>query len=405
MDRQIVIRPHGELFHVAFHNYMGPFEGHEIGKFLGLEEIDPPEEELGAEPLAEGQYYLWHAMDRHPDLHALVGPERLGEVAHVIDHYHMRVLKGERFLPEIEPEHPQPETPPPSYVEYIEEEHKPFWARGPRAMLHALVVGAIPTAIVLVALLLASRHFGNHREEVGLDEVFRRAQLPAVQQTALSHFWNPDHSRELRTKLSSVCYIEGERVVLGDGNVLQFVGVGDVRRMMEKARSVGIPPRIDIDVRDGEAWVVGVIIGDEVMARGTRIEQLARLPRTARIPDRSSRPNTPGWYQPARLPLGDTPEMRDLEGRQLCLQGVLEESDGKLELTCLDGERFDVGLAAASPGLNAFIDHFADGVTKLRVDVILDEVYRTGRQHETGRIGRVVLHSASAQNYHILAQR
>lgn len=405
MDRQLVIRPHGELFHVAFHNYMGPFEGHQIGEWLGLEEIEPPEDEVGPEPLREGQYYLWHEMDRHPDLHALVGAGRLGDVARVIDHFHVRVIKGNRFLPEVEPEQPVVETPPPSYVEYIEEEHKPVWAKGPRAILHAVVAGAVPTILVVLALLVVSRHFGDHRDDVGLDEVFRRAQLDPVQQTAFQQFWNPDHSGELRTRLNSVCYIEGERVVLGDGNVLQFDGVGDVRRMMERARSVGIPPQIEIDLVDGRAEVVRIIVGDQELGQGTEIRQLARLPRTAGAPDRSNRANTAGWYQPTRLPLGDTPEMRDMEGRRLCLRGVLQNRDGVLELVCVEGERFWVEPVQTTPGLNAFIEYFADGQTDLSVDVVLDEVFRTSQQEATGVVGRGTLYSASAQNYHIMAAR
>jgi hypothetical protein len=406
MDRQLVIRPHGEHFHVAFHNYMGPFEGHQIGETLGLEEIDPPVEDLGPEPLQVGQYYLWHAMDRHPDLHALVSAEQLGDVARAIDEFHVRVLKGKRFLPEREARGAKAVAePPPSYVEMIEEEHKPVWCRGPRAIIQAIVAGAIPTIVIVLTIMVLFRHFGDHRQEVGLDEVFRRANSPVPEQTAWQNFWNPDHSRELSVKLTAVAYIEGDQVILGDGHILQFAGLREARPVFEAARIAGVPPRLDIDVRGRRPILRGIYVADRIMGQGVELKRVARLPRTAEMPYRSSSASTSGFYMPTRLPLGDTPEMRAMVGQRLCLRGNLVEQSGELQLHCVGGETFHVELARSDVSMQTFLDLFADGQTDLRMDLVLDEVYLTRKQEETGTIGMVRLLSVSAQNYHIVASR
>jgi hypothetical protein len=385
---------------------MGPYEGHQIGESLGLEEVEAPEEDLGPEPLNAGQYYLWHAMDRHPDLHALVSLEQLGDVARAIDEFHVRVLKGKRFLPEREERGAKVMAEPlPSYIEHIEEEHKPVWFKGPRAMVQAIVTGAVPTAIILVTLLLLFRHFGDHRQEVGLDEVFRRANATPVQQTALQHFWSPDHTHQMSTRLTSVSYIEGDMVVLQDGHVLQFAGLREARPVFEKARTVGVAPRLDVDLSGRRVIVQGIHVAGEVMGQGTEIKRLARLPRTAQMPQRTQRAGANGWYMPSRLPLGDTPEMRALVGQRLCLRGTLHQAGSGLELHCGGGEVFHVELARQGGSIQKFLDFFADGETELRLDVVIDEVYRTRKQEQLGAVGKIRLHSASAQNYHIVSSR
>jgi hypothetical protein len=42
MQRELTIESHGEFYHLRFHNYMGPWEGHQIEKVLDLEEVEPP---------------------------------------------------------------------------------------------------------------------------------------------------------------------------------------------------------------------------------------------------------------------------------------------------------------------------------------------------------------------------
>jgi hypothetical protein len=316
------------------------------------------------------------------------------------------VLKGKRFLPEREARGAKVMAePPPSYIEHIEEEHKPLWCKGPRAIVQAVVTGAIPTAIILVTVLLLFRHFGDHRQEVGLDEVFRRANATAVQQTALHHFWSPDHSHQMSTRLTSVAYIEGNMVVLQDGHVLQFAGLREARPVFEKARMAGMAPRVDVDLAGRRAIIRGIHVAGEVMAQGTEIKRLARLPRTAQLPQRTARAGANGWYMPSSLPLGDTPEMRALVGQRLCLRGTLHQGGPGLELHCRGGEVFHVELANQGGSIQKFLDFFADGETDLRLDVVVDEVYRTRQQEQTGAVGKIKLHSASAQNYHIVASR
>jgi hypothetical protein len=272
-------------------------------------------------------------------------------------------------------------------------------------MIQAVVTGAIPTAVILVTILLLFRHFGDHRQEVGLDEVFRRANAPAAQQTAFQNFWSPDHFGELSTRLTAVAYIEGDMVVLQDGHVLQFAGLREARPVFEKARIAGVAPRLDIDLVGRRAIVRGIHIAHETMGVGTELKRLARLPRTAEVPQRTQRAGASGWYMPSRLPLGDTPEMRALVGQRLCLRGTLHQKGAGLELHCGGGEIFDVELARKGSSIQKFLDFFADGDTDLRLDVVVSEVYRTRKQEESGVVGKIELHSASAQNYHIVASR
>jgi hypothetical protein len=405
MDRQVLIRPHGELFHVIFHNYMGPHEGRQIGEWLDLEEIDSPAEDIGVGPLKRGQFYLWQAMGRHPDLHALIGGGRLEKVAQGVDHFHIRVLKGNRFLPEVPHEHPAAAASDSSYIEYLENEHKPVWCRGPRAILQAVFMGAVPTAILLLILVILLRHFGDHRQEVGLDEVFRRANLPEVQQSAIMRIWNPDHSLELQARINAVRYIDNEMIVLADGHVLEFSGLGAARPMLEAARSVGVTPRVELEIRNHRVIVSGIFVGDRVFGAGTELTHLVRLPQSSEAPDRTRQAGRGEWYQPDRLPLGDTSAMRELIGKRICVRGVLSEQDGILEVRCIEGEVFSLQSVRESKSMDQFLKFFADGNTELIVDLVLRDVFRTGKQEQTGIIGSADLYSVSAQNYHIVASR
>ena len=405
MDRQVVIRPHGELFHVVFHNYMGPHEGRQIGEWLDLEEIESPEEDIGVGPLKRGQFYLWHAMDRHPDLHALIGGGRLEKMAQAVDHFHVRVLKGNRFLPEVVPEHAAAEASDTSYIEYLEEEHKPIWCKGPRAILQAIFMGAVPTVVLVLIFVILFRHFGDHRQEVGLDEVFRRVSLADVQQSTFARIWNPDHSHELSTRINAVRYIEAEMVVLADGSVLEFAGLREARPVLEAARAVGVTPRIELDIRNHRAMITGIHVGDRVFGAGVELTRVMKLPRTADVPDRTRSAGNAEWYQPDRLPLGDTGAMRALVDKRICVRGVLHDRNGSLELHCMDGEVFFVQPVRASRSMDQFFKFFADGDTELKVDLVLTEVFRTGKQEQSGAIGNADLYSISAQNYHIVVAR
>ena len=95
MHRELTIERRGELYHLRFHNYMGPWEGHQIEKLLDLEEVPaPPDGTSYEEVLDANQAYLWHAMDFDPDLHALVTEDRLPRVAQIVRDRQVEVLEG-----------------------------------------------------------------------------------------------------------------------------------------------------------------------------------------------------------------------------------------------------------------------------------------------------------------------
>ena len=97
--------------------------------------------------------------------------------------------------------------------------------------------------------------------------------------------------------------------------------------------------------------------------------------------------------------------MRALVDKRICLRGVLHDRDGVLELHCMDGEVFYVQPVQASSSMDQFFEFFANGDTELNVDLVLTEVFRTGKQEQSGVIGSAELYSISAQNYHIVAAR
>lgn len=402
MERQLIVRPEGDNFRVVFHNYMGPFEGRQIGKWLHLEEADPPDTEDGYGPIQLGQYYMWHAMQKNPDLHALVPGNQLKDVATAVDHFHVRVVEGEPFLPELSEEEREtpPEPPETSYIELIEKEHQSVWTKGPKAIFFAFLWRAIPAAIIVLAVVVASRHFGDHRQEVGLDAIFAKAGAPVRTQSAMASFWNPDHSHELRSTITTVRCMTGERLILADGKVLRFAGMRDVAPMLEAARDNYAVPRMDIDIVDRKAMVQQIAVGEQIFGREVELIRLTKLPPTADAPIRSHRPLENQWLEVTNLVVESQEELRALVGQRISLLGTLKPDD--------DGYLFESagGSLALLPvsenrGLGDFLTEFADGAVELRVDLVIDELLPA----KSGHLGSGKFYSVSAQNYHIVARR
>lgn len=395
MDRQLIIRPHADNFHVLFHNYMGPFEGRQIGKWLNLREIEDPPEDFDVESLQVGEYFMYHPMDRHPDLHALIPGDRLKDVAGAVDHFHVHVVEGDGILPELPPQQRE-EHSEFNYVEAIELAHQSVWSKGPMAVVQAFVIRAIPAVIVLTALLIGSRHWGDNRQDVGLAEVFARASRPVVQQGAFDRLWSPDHSHSLRTTISAVRCIEGEKLILEDGTVLRFLGMGEVRPMLEEAAMAGSLPRIEVDIIDNTARIAGIRAGKVIYGRGATLQQLARLGPTDAKPNRGNVPSKESWWQLDQIP-DDASDA--LQGRRVSFVGTLERVDGAIELRAV-GKRFRLRPVREFSRLDDFFDAVADGKAELTVDVVLDDFSPGGGVFAAGE-----LYSISAQNYHIVARR
>jgi hypothetical protein len=163
--------------------------------------------------------------------------------------------------------------------------------------------------------------------------------------------------------------------------------------------------RVELDIVNHRVMISGVLVGERVFGEGVELTRVMRLPRTADVPDRTRSAGNAEWYQPDRLPLGDTGAMRALVDKRICLRGVLHDRDGVLELHCMDGEVFYVQPVQASSSMDQFFEFFADGDTELKIDLVLTEVFRTGKQEQSGVIGSAELYSISAQNYHFVAAR
>jgi hypothetical protein len=402
MERQLVIRLEDSNFRVVFHNYMGPFEGRQIGEWLQLEEVEPPASEDGYGPLRIGQFYMWHAMQRHPDLHALVRGDQLEKVATAVDHFHVRVVEGAPFLPEVSPN--QRETPqeqePANYIAYIEKGHRSVWSKGPKAIFLAFLLRAIPAFIAIFATIVVMRHVGDHRRDVGLEAVFAKASAPTIEQSTIARFWNPDHSNELRTTITSVRCMVDERIVLADGSVVKLAGLGEVRPMLEAARDNNAVPKLEVDIVDQRAVIRRALVGAQQFGRTLELVKLQKLPPSADPPTRTRNPRDSEWLELPGLPLENRADLRALLGKRISLVGKLQPNGDSYRFRTSEA-KLDLRPVRVWRDLENFLSEFADGRVELKVDLILQELSESGSEF----VGSGEFHSISAQNYHIVARR
>ncbi len=402
MDRQVTIKPEGNLFHVKFHNYMGPFEGHRIGRWLGLEEVDPPSPDGDGSDgdLSEDQYYMWHALDRHPDLHALVSSRKMQRLAQATEHFHVRVVDGEELVPEL-PEELKEHHSDESYIEYIEREHQSAFDKGPKAVLGAFLFRAAPVVVLALVALIASRHFGDHRQDVTVQAAFARAQKPAVSQSSLQGFFNPDYSHLLRAKLQAVCAVEDNRFMTKDGSYIAVEGMDDVMPVLRYAQEVYSAPLIEMSVVDGQLQVDQIVVGDRLFAQGTRLVQVASLKPTQETPYRG-RSDKPGMFLKVDWPPEGGAET--LLGKRVSLEGKLEPrtEDGRFVLRMSDGNGVALSVAAGFAPMIEAMGAFAERGETVEVDL----AWQTSEgDASSSLVGEGVAYSLSNQNYHLIAKR
>jgi hypothetical protein len=407
VDRQLTIEPRGENFLLKFHDYEGPFEGHQITRELGVREVKPPADGT-PDALAPGEGFLVHAMDYHPDLVAVVTRDSLEPLVRLIDRHNVTVCKGKEHLPALHIEHPDE-----NYIDYLEKLHVPVWHRGPKAVTGAILIRAIPALLVIGALVVASRHYGDHYRDVSVEELFAMTGQPRVEQSAIGNFFNPDHSHLVRIKVHSIRFMRDNRFIMADGNYLMVDGLDRIQPIFELAGMRSTAPTFDIDLQSGEALVQQLRLGDDVQARNVVLKRVAALGDSDAMPPRGGNGDNDGRFQEfSELPYDDTVTLENVLGQKVSLTGTIVQEGQDYMLRMANGAKLVLDVSQATEPMHTFLAAFNDGSTEVEVDVVVRRIYdwRDRQMPERSRgetkfVGEATLYSASAQNYHIVARR
>ncbi len=415
MQRELTIEAHGELYHLRFHNYMGPWEGHQIEKALDLEEVEPPPDgESYDSVLRPNQAFLWHEMDFDSDLHALVTADRLTRVAQVVRDRDVKVLEGADLLPEPpgEPLHVATSSEPyTSYVDTIEQRHQSVWERGPKAVAGAFALRAIPVLIVAVAIVVVARHTGDRYETVPLGQMFARAERPTVEQSWWSAVLDPDHSRLVRHEIRRVRYASGPYMILADGHFLCFEGADEVMPWLNEMRARSAPLIVDAVAADGELRVERVHCAGQVLARDLVLERVARLASSDEQPVRGPLAQEVGFRTFDRLDLGAEAGVDTLEGRSIALDGRIVLESGRHVLRTEGGTGVVLRTSQLGHALREFVDAITGRPCPVTLDLVVREIYPWTRRgegpsrQEDRLLGVATIRSASAQNHHVVGRR
>ena len=402
MHRELAIERRGEHFLLRFHDYMGPWEGHQIEQLLDLEEIPTPSDtEHDAEVLGANQCYLWHAMGFDPELHALVTEDRLVRVAQIVRDREVEVTAGADLLPAPPPErlHLDPGHGPSatSYVDLIEERHRSPWQRGPKAFVTAALVRIVPLVVVVYAIIIFGRHTGDHFETVGLAEVFQRAQEPVAEQNLWERWTNPDRSHEVRHEIRRILYASGSHMIVGDGSFLEFAGVRDVMPWVRQVQMRSAPLVIDAISTDGTVRVQEVRCGSEVLADRLELRRVARFAPSTQHPRRE---DAPGAFRTVEA-IPEGAEDESLEGAAVSLTGSVVDREGRRVLRTQDDHELLIELAGSSLHLETFLDAIAGTECPVQIDAVLSGL----GEAPDGLLGTATVHSASAGNYHVVGRR
>lgn len=417
MDRQLTIEPHGENFHLLFHNYMGPWEGHQIEKALDLEEVEPPEGgEDFASVLGPNQAYLWHEMSPDPDLHALITADRLPRLAALVRDREVQVLEGAELLPEPPPreETPAPEPEGQSYIEYIDRRHQSVWHRGWKAVMSAALIRVVPAVLVALLLVVASRHIGDSYSEASLAEIWSRAERPIPEQSQLDYLISPDRSHLMRHRMTVIRFAEGDRMIVGGGHLVRWEGLDDVDPLVRTAASRRLPLVVEAQVGNGRVRVDRLQCGNDTMARNVQLIREDKFAPSDQAPSRKSSAGGESFQRLADIPwsTAESDQAEALEGRFVSVKGGVVREDDTLVLRDLEGVGIELDLRGGSQQLRHFIETMAPLASEMTVDVELVDVYPwldpgdADHSRKTRKvIGRGAVCSASAESYHIVDRR
>ncbi len=421
MDRKLAIRRHDEHFHLIFHDFQGPYEGKQIGNYLGLEQVDPPSEEEHEQPPQLGKYFLWQAMSFHPDLHALVAEDRMPRVADLVQRMHIDVIEGKELLPEAAgsssawndaatkaqelPEHL-------SMTEEMERLHERAWHRGPKAMISAFLIRAVPTAIIILLGIILYRHLGNHYTEMEMREALRQAAHSRTEQGALAKFWNPDYSHMVHVPLRSANFAGGERVICQTGDVLRFEGAHDIRAVLKKASEYSGLPQIYGEARDGVLHVHRLSAGGTILLKNVTIRREETLPKSLRKPKRVSPGKTDGFQEYDELDPEDQLGLDPLVGKRISLEGVVRQEGADRVLRFENNAGVVVVTQKPNTPCDRLLKLFVGDPSTLQVDGILRKIHplvdREDPAHSrqnTKLVGEFLVYSVSAQHYHAVDRR
>ncbi len=420
MKRELSIERRDDHFHLRFHKYMGPWEGHQIEHVLDLEEVEPPQDgEHYEEVLGPNQAYMWREMSPDPELHALVTADRLETLATFIRDRDVTVIEGAELLPAA-PAHAhvhyevKDDTPDGSYVALIEKRHASVWERGPKAFIGALSVRLIPALLLVFVIVVASRHYGDKYSKVSIDEFFARAQRPPTEQGFVKGLLSPDFSHLVRNEIRSVSFASGNRMLLGDGNYLVFDGVNDVMPWLNCASMSRTPITIDATTAYATVAVLNVKCGGDVVGRDLTMRRIAKLPAGDPQPPRAASTTGDTYRILDTLPAGsdDDALLEAYVGDRLSLTGVLANEEGRLVLRTPDGSGVVIEARSPAPKMRAFLEVFTGDPGPVTVDFEFQRAYPWTDQQDATRgrestrlAGEGLLHSASAQNYHVQARR
>lgn len=394
MNRELTVERRGDLFHLVFHDYMGPWEGHQIEAILDLEEVEPPDPGVSDDDvLGANQAYLWHPMEFQPELHALVTEDRLPRVAQIVRDRDVEVIAGADLLPEPPAERihvdPGAGEGAESYIARIEERHRSTWDRGPKAVAGAFLLRVVPLLLVIYAIVLIGRHTGDHHEAVTLNEMVARSRTPLVHQTAWERWNDPDHSHLVRTQIRRILYAHGETMIVGDGDVLDFAGAGDVEPWIDRARMTSSPLVIDAVAADGRIHVEGIRCAGKILATDLDMQRIVHIP-GSQSPPRRDTTGAPGTF--VRIEgLGEGGSIEHLDGQCICVDGTIERVGTRRVLHTADGCEVTLDLSGCGSRLADFVDALAGRDCPVTVDLEVD-----------GPRARVM--SVSAQNHHVVAR-
>ena len=411
MHKELAVEAREGLFKVVCRNFMGRYEARAIGDRLGLNEIKAPADGPGDNGLKDGEYFAWDVMSHHPELHALVAGERLGDVAEMARDFHMHVTAGKELLPEVAVHEEVHQAG--SAVSVIEDRHKSVFQRGPKALLSAFLVRAIPAVVVLFALLVVSRHVGDHSQGVGLSTLFSRAAQPPVEQNRLAWLIDPDHSHKLRFQIRGVKFLDGNRMIFADGHFVRIDGVEELRPLFQEAQKQSVAPELYANVESGKVMVERIMVaGQAFVADGGEMVRLDRFTPASTPPRRSIHANPNMFYQMRELPAFDDGDaIKELVGQRIAVVGSITEEEGRLVLRDEEGIGFALERSSHE-GMRQLLGAFTGDPAELQVDLILKSVmpWTDRRNPENSRrdtrlLGNAEVYSASAQSFDVVARR